>query len=233
MNDTSSPAPSANDAINAALSQQWDEAIRINLHILEENPDDIDAYNRLAFAYLQKEEIEQAKTAYQEVLKRDPYNQIAQKNLKKLEDPKASNGKTQIVSPRVFLEEPGKTKIISCVKLAPASTLAQVSCGQEVQMKVKKHCIEIRTTANTYLGALPDDISHKLNKYIQAGNQYQAIVRSIGKNLLTVLLREIARGEKYKDQPSFTSSRVYVPSPARVEPSRDMDDATSCEEQEE
>lgn len=233
MNDTSSPAPSANDAINAALSQHWDEAIRINLHILEENPDDIDAYNRLAFAYLQKEDIEQAKTAYQEVLKRDPYNQIAQKNLKKLEDKKTSNGKVPIVSPRMFLEEPGKTKIISCVKLAPTSVLAQVSCGQEVQMKVKKHCIEIRTTENTYLGALPDDISHKLNKYIQAGNQYQAIIRSTGKNLLTVLLREIARGEKYKDQPSFTSSRVYVPSPTRVEPSRDMDDATSCEEQEE
>ncbi len=233
MNDTSSPALSANDAINAALSQQWDEAIRINLHILEENPDDIDAYNRLAFAYLQKEKIEQAKTAYQQVLKRDPYNQIAQKNLKKLEDQKTSNRKMLIASPRMFLEEPGKTKVVSCIKLAPTSVLTQVSCGQEVQMKVKKHCIEIRTIANTYLGALPDDISHKLNKYIQAGNQYQAIIRSTGKNLLTVLIREIARGEKYKDQPSFTSSHVYIPSPSRVESSQDIEDATLCEEQEE
>jgi len=205
-------APSSTDAITAALSQNWNEAIRLNLLILEENPEDIDAYNRLGFAYLQQGDNEKARKAYHAVLKRDPYNQIAQKNLLKLQNKNEKGFVTTLVSPLMFLEEPGKTKIVSCVHPAPDSVMARLSCGQEVRLKVKKHCIEIRNDENTYLAALPDDISYKLGKYIQGGNEYKVVIRSIAKNTLTVFIREISRGEKYRHQPSFTPTSMYVSS---------------------
>lgn len=209
-----SPAITPADAINAALSQNWEEAIRLNLAILEQDPDNLDAYNRLGFAYNQVGNAEKAKKMYESVLKRDQYNQIAQKNLLKLQNKHTStgNGATAFISPLMFLEEPGKTKIVLCVNPAPANIIASLSCGQEVKMKVKKHCIEIRDDENRYLGALPDDISFKLSRYMDGGNEYKAVIRSIAKNNLTVFIREISRGKHYTNQPSFTSSNTFVAS---------------------
>ncbi|MCX8009103.1 MAG: tetratricopeptide repeat protein [Patescibacteria group bacterium] len=232
--NASNSAPSANDAINAALSQNWDEAIRINLLLLQENPDDIDAYNRLGFAYAKKGNETKAKEAYEHVLRKDPYNQIAQKNLKKLNSKHGNGFGTNFASPSMFIEEPGKTKLITCVNVAPLSVISKLCCGQEVYMKVKKHGIEIRDEEKVYLGALPDDISYKLTKYIQGGNEYKIFVRSAGKNTLTVFIKEIARGDKYKDQPSFTSSPSWTQSMnIKLESLNDRPDVNPNEDSEE
>ena len=47
-------------AISAALAQKWDEAVDINIKILQQNKNDIDAYNRLAYAYTHLGEIEKS-----------------------------------------------------------------------------------------------------------------------------------------------------------------------------
>lgn len=230
---SASPAKSnSTDAINAALSHNWEEAIRLNNLILESDPVNIDAFNRLGFAYTQQGNIDKAKKAYNSVLKLDAYNQIAQKNLVKLQNKNGSSSAITFVSPLMFLEEPGKTKIISCINPAPATVIATLSCGQEVKMKVKKHCIEIRNDANMYLGALPDDISYKLGKYIEGGNEYKVVIRSVAKNNLTVFIREMSRGSKYFDQPSFTPVSIYVSS-GRTDDSNEKPDTKATGEEEE
>ncbi len=201
-------------AIEKALQQDWKEAIHINTAIVEGDPSNIDALNRLAYAYLRLGEAAKAKRYYQKVLTLDPYNQIASKNLKKPSTPKrkghpSTNGQ---VSPLMFLEEPGKTKIVALVNLAPLRALSTLNAGQEVFLKAKKHCVEIRDGDGTYLGALPDDLSFKLIKFIGGGNQYTAVIKSIGKNQLILLLREVARGRRFAHQPSFITSVSYISS---------------------
>lgn len=228
---SASPATtSPRAAIAAALAQNWEEAIRLNLLILESDSDNLDAYNRLGFAYTQKGDTAKAKKSYQEVLKRDQYNQVAQRNIAKLQSNNGSNGSSAFVSPLMFLEEPGKTKIVLCVNPAPAKIIDGLSCGQEVTMKVKKHCIEIRDNANTYLAALPDDVSFKLGKYIEGGNQYKVVIRSTAKNNLTVFIREMSRGTKYLDQPSFTPTSTYIAS-GRLESGEKPDTSSTGEEE--
>ncbi len=229
-----SPSPastSSTSAINAALAQNWDEAVRLNLLILETDPDNIDAHNRLGFAYTQQGKSDKAKKAYEAVLKKDQYNQIAQKNLTKLQNTNGAGNGAAFVSPLMFLEEPGKTKIVACVNPAPTSVIANLSCGQEVAMKVKKHCIEIRSNDNLYLGVLPDDLSYKLGRYIEGGNEYKVVIRSISKNNLTVFIREISRGKKYIDQPSFTPVSTYVSS-GRVDEASEKPDTSATGEEE-
>ena len=204
----------SDQAVTAALAQNWKEAIRINLAIIKESKTDIEALCRLGYAYLKVGRIKEAKTTYEKVLTLDQYNQIAEKNLAKLVSLKkktlVTTG-TSAISPMMFLEEPGITKVVECIHVAPPQTLSTLSPGQDVSLKAKNHCVEIRTSQNTYLGALPDDISFRLIKLLTAGNTYRAIIKSVEKNALKVLVRETARGKRFANQPTFAASTSYVP----------------------
>ena len=200
-------------AIAAALAQDWKEAIRVNLAILKPDTCDIEALCRLAFAYLKTGQLLAAKRTYQKVLDLDKYNQIASKNLKKMTSLKRkdmANEACTFMSPMIFLEEPGKTKIVECVHVAPSHVLSTLSAGQEVFLKPKPHAIEVRTSSNTYIAALPDDMSFKLNKMMAGGNTYQTIVKGVEKKSVKVMLRELKRGKRFASQPSFTSTTSYV-----------------------
>lgn len=222
-------------AIAAALDQNWKEATRINSLLITINPKDIDAHNRLGFAYLKTGQLTQAKKIFERALKIDPYNQISLKNSKKLESLKKKDLDSlpnQHISPLHFLEEPGKTKIVSLVNPAQDRVLIALCAGQEVYMKPKNHCVEIRTGKNTYLGTLPDDISFKLLKLLSGGNTYQTIVKGIAKNSLTILIREMTRGKKFTDQPSFSSGVQYISITRDESKDRDIPDITPTGEDE-
>jgi tetratricopeptide (TPR) repeat protein len=210
MTDSNLPA----DAVAAALAQNWKEAIRINLGILKTQKDNIEALSRLAYAYLKTGQLTVAKKTYEKVLSIDQYNHIALKNVKKLGTLKKKDivsDSDKRMSPLMFLEEPGKTKIVDCINAAPHQVLSTLSAGEEVVLKAKNHCIEIRSTQNTYLAALPDDMSFKLIKLLEAENTYQVIVKSVEKNGLKVLIRELSRGKQFANQPSFTTTTSYIP----------------------
>ncbi|HUD18904.1 MAG TPA: tetratricopeptide repeat protein [Patescibacteria group bacterium] len=210
MTDSLLPAT----AVAAALSQNWKEALRINLSILKEIPDDVEALSRLAYAYTKTGQLTLAKKTYEKILDIDQYNQIAQKNIKKLATIKKKDVIQHIptnMSPMIFLEEPGKTKIAECIHIAPTQLLSTLSAGQEVVLKPKNHCVEIRSLTNVYLAALPDDLSFKMNKLIAAGNTYQVVVKSVDKNSLKVLIRELTRGKRFATQPSFINTTSYIP----------------------
>jgi Flp pilus assembly protein TadD len=68
-------------AVELALLGRWDEAVQMNLRILELFPDDIGAQNRLGKAYRELGRLEEAVAAYEESLRRHPSNPIARKNL--------------------------------------------------------------------------------------------------------------------------------------------------------
>ncbi|MDO8451880.1 MAG: tetratricopeptide repeat protein [bacterium] len=206
--------PTGDDAIHAALAQDWENAVKINTTLTKKSDKDIDSLNRLGFAYFKLGQLEKAKRCYTKVLSIDRYNQIALKNMKRLTSGKkvaAAIGAEGRLSPLMFLEDPGKTKIVSCVNPAPSRVLSVVSCGQEVFLKVKKHTVEVRDSNDAYLGALPDDVSFKLIKYTAAGNRYLAVVKSAGSTTLTVFIRELSRGKRFFNQPSFVSSTSYIP----------------------
>jgi tetratricopeptide (TPR) repeat protein len=199
-------------AVDAALSQSWTAAIEANLKILKEDKKNIASFNRLGFAYMNSGNKEEAVKTFQKVKKLDPYNVIAIKNLTKLgtmkdgTHPATPSG--NMVSPMMFLEDPGKTRIVQCVNIAPAQTLSHFSCGQEIFLRAKNHCVEVRDSLGVYLGALPDDLSFRLIKYLQANNEYNVHIKSVDNKNLTVFIRELSRGKKFSNQPSFASTQL-------------------------
>src|SRR5664279_4407503 len=93
-------------AIQTALVGDWEKAITLNKLILEEDPDEIDTLNRLAFAFLSQGNNKNAKTLYQKVLSLDMKNPIALRNLKRLTE--ESSKKVSFQLGNFFIEEPGK-----------------------------------------------------------------------------------------------------------------------------
>lgn len=194
-------------AIQAMLLGDWKNATSLNKALLNENPKDIDALNRLAYAFTILGKIQDARSIYRKVLKLDILNQIAIRNIKKLTD----FGPRQIAKSissikavnNIFLEETGKTKIISLVNTAQPKIIALLKTGQPVITAIKRSKIFIQDQNRQYLGVLPDDIGRRLIKLIKGGNAYEAYIKSAGEINVSVFIKEVKRAGRYKNQPSF------------------------------
>lgn len=210
--DTEDAILLAKMAADAALSSNWQDAIAINQKILKTNQEDVEALNRLARAQVCTGEIEKAQKTYKKALELDPYNIIASKNLNKINVSNGSgNGKNIVFSPNLtslFLSEPGKTKVIGLLNLAPPAILAVLNYGEEVHLNVKSHAVTLTTLDGVYIGALPDDTAHKLIAFITGGNKYEAFVKSVTPKSLTIFVRETERSEKFTNQPSFQANPI-------------------------
>lgn len=192
-------------AIKAAIQGAWLKAIELNNQILVQNPQNIPALNRLAKAHWETGNLTATKKIYQKVLKIDQYNPIATKNLKRLtgKTKKSVVGSKKLPSAEVFLEEPRKTKIVQVIRLTSPQRLAEIDSGSEVILVPKKHFIAVTRQDGVQLGSLPEDLSRRLIPLIKEGNRYEAFVKKIERHNLEILIREISRGRRFKDLPSF------------------------------
>ena len=203
----------AQAAITAALTGEWQQAVKVNEKILSLDSNSVEALNRLARAYACLGHAPKAEKTYKKVLQLDPYNIIAIKNLDKLSKSNGSfsavvagNGNTtQVNLAQMFLDEPGRTKLVNLLNLAPPSVLASLNCGESLTLNPKNHSISVTSQAGTYLGAFPDDVAHRLLSFITGGNKYEAYVRSNSTKNLTIFVRETQRSEKFGNQPTFQS----------------------------
>lgn len=200
-------------AIDAALDCRWTDALKLNKKILKLDPQNVDGLARLARVYLEMGRINLAKKYYLEVIKVDPYNPIALKNLKIIRSFKPNGCQSVIhlnggskLSASLFLQEPGKTKIVNLLKVAEPQKLSQAYCGMPVEMIIKARKITIVDGYSNYLGILPDDISHHLVRLVRGGSKYALFIKSIRVNGLSVLIKETFRSKRFKNQPSFLES---------------------------
>lgn len=194
-------------AIQAMLLGDWKNATSLNRTLINENPKDIDALNRLAYAFTVLGRIQDAKSTYRKVLKIDILNQIAIRNIKKLTGmgtKRIAKGLSPVKNVNyTFLEETGKTKIISLVNTAQPKIIALLTTGQPVVIAIKRSKIFVQSQNKQYLGVLPDDVGKRLIKLIKGGNTYTACIKSATEHSVSVFVRETKRVSRYKNQPSF------------------------------
>lgn len=215
-------------AISAALSSNWEEALILNQQILDLDPKNVEALNRLARAYFETGNLDFAKKNFESSLTYDPYNQIAAKFLKRIETFSKkgvkinSHNNHPLVSSDLFIEEPGKTKLVTLLKVAEPQKLSLLSSGVLVNLTIKNRVIAVLDQDDEYLGVIPDDLSHHLIRLMNGGNKYQALIKAIKVNGLSILIREVHRCPRFRNQPSFldglnaaftfSSDHIIVPS---------------------
>ena len=127
------------EAIDLAMQGQWQEAVTVNKEIIEDFPEDVDAYNRLGRAYMELGDYAQAKEAYGRAVELDRYNTIANRNLRRLNDLKetaASVAETRNkVEPQQFIEEIGKAGVVNLIDLAAKEERARMVAGDRCNLK--------------------------------------------------------------------------------------------------
>src|SRR5881398_504308 len=212
----------ADQAVAAALDADWTRAVDLNQKILEAAPDDIDAHNRLGRAYVEQGKVEEAKAAFAEVLKAEPYNSIAIRGLQRTTQlldhkSKAVTTKTK-TQPRLFIEDMGKTGILRLINPAPPHILARYSPGAECQLKEQEGLMAIHARDGELLGFLEPKVGRRLIDLIRTGNQYVAAIVSNDQQNARVAIREVLQSVENSSRISFpghhrpaeTKERAYI-----------------------
>lgn len=196
------------NAIDAAMSLHWDDAIEFNKKILKIDKMNIGAQLRLGFIYLQNNELEVAKKHYKAALKIQPSSPLAHENLEKIAV-LLGTGTTKPAekninfNPNLFLEIPGKTKSVALVNIGQKNILAQATIGEEIYLKTKKRKLEIRTKTGEFLGYLPDDLSKRMFLFLKGGSHYKAFIKEVSLSKVVIFIREEKRGKRVMRFSSF------------------------------
>jgi tetratricopeptide (TPR) repeat protein len=181
------------EAIDLAMQARWQEAVTVNKEIVKDYPEDVDAYNRLGRAYLELGQYKQARSAYESTVKLDPYNAIASRNIRRLNDIKETDHavvETVKVEPQQFIEEIGKAGVVNLNELAPKEKRARVVAGDRVALKPNGSILTVESSRGEYIGRVEPKHAQRLARMMQGGNQYSATVVRSTAETMTVMIRE-------------------------------------------
>lgn len=209
-------------AVKAALSQDWNTAKEINLQILDQDPQNIDAKTRLGKAYLELKEYQKARKCFKEVLAVDPINAVAKKNLELAKDEKRSptvNGK--IIN---MVQEPATSLCTSAEITAKGITASKLAMGTDLEIRVFSHMAKLYCyykDEKIELGVLKDPkVIKKLKEGKDMGATFSGTyVKGLDKEI-TVLITSslpIFEGERQELKPYI--KRDLVDGEGELEPS--------------
>jgi hypothetical protein len=181
------------EAIDLAMQARWREAVEVNQTIVKDFPEDVDAFNRLGRAYLELGKYKLAREAYGNAVKIDPYNSIASRNIRRLNDIKdtrAAEVETEKVEPQQFIEEIGKAGVVTLIELAPKEKRAYVVAGDKVVLKGTGSILNVESGRGQYIGRVEPKHAQRIARLMKGGNRYSAtVVRSVAEGM-TVMIRE-------------------------------------------
>jgi len=216
--------PKVQEAIKAALENNWEKALQLNQELIKKYPNDIDTNNRLARSYRESGQINQAKIYYQKVLKLDPYNPIAEKNLKRLSSIKKNDIDPKQIQATVksdtFLEEPGKTITTVLEDTAMPSVLAGLWTGDEVFLSKHHNNVAVLSSSGKRIGKIENGLAKNLAEHLRTGSKFESFIKSIilnegsykkGKSHVTIFIREKYRSPKIVSAPFPSDNYSFTP----------------------
>ncbi len=213
------------EAIDLAMQGNWREAVGVNKEIIDNFPGDVDAYNRLGRAYMELGQYSRAREAYSKTVEMDPYNAIANRNLRRINDIKETDSaevETDKVEPQHFIEEIGKAGTNTLYELAPKEIRARMVAGDKVTLKVDGSSLTVENRRGEYLGRVEPRHAQRLARLILGGNQYTAAVVRSTVEMMTIIIRETYQHPSQAGRLSFppkgteefrpyVSDRVFKP----------------------
>lgn len=200
------------NAIKAAIGKNWSEAITLNEQVLEITPDDLPTLNRLGIAHSMAKQNKKAIESFNRVLSLDPHNHIAKNNLLRLKANKKQGLANPFLQTVSFIEEPGKSKVVPLVSQGEPKLFSSLNIGEPVELSASKHKVKV-CKDSTFIGYLPDNISHRLLKLLTAGYKYKTVMKSVNPKNPQVFIQEIHTSKKLHGIPSFPlDDKEHLPS---------------------
>lgn len=211
----------AEEARRAAFEGNWEDAVTLNMQVIDRFQKDAEAFNRLGRAYLSLGNLDEAKEAYSKALRADPANLIARRNLQRLEILRGHGGKSSAdvtrpgTMPRTtaFLEEVGKTWVDELVNPGDLQILADVSPGEELQLSEEDGRLVARRATGERLGEVEPKTGRHVLDLMASGNRYEMFALGLSGQTLRTILREVFRDPSVATVVSFPrqiTSRAYL-----------------------
>ncbi len=201
-------------AIAAALEGDWKQAAAENRGLLNENPRDVEAANRLGKALTELGQKKQAIEAYRAALAADPSNAIARKNIARLEDTKAVKpprarpaAPREIAKVTTSLIEASDRAAEFVLQQANGPALAKLDPGDAAQLEPNARGIAVKSLTGELLGYIEPRAGLRLRRMIEGGNKYAAVIRAITSDHGAIVhVRETYKHPSLVGQASFLQS---------------------------
>ena len=200
------------EAISLALSGEWEQAAGVNRDILDAVPGDVEAMNRLGKALMELGQYGEAREVLGKVISAAPYNNIAKKNLARLDqlgNTPAANKQVRksVGAPQFFIEESGKSSMTTLHMPGAHTVVASVAPGDPVNLVVENNAICVYVRDDEYLGKVEPKLGRRLIKLIDGGNKYAAAIIGVKEQGISVIIREVYRHPSLHNVCSFPTKR--------------------------
>jgi hypothetical protein len=199
----------AQQAISLAMQSRWQEAAEVNQRLVALVHDDSQAYNRLGKAYTELGRISDARIAYEEALRSDAANLIAQRNLERLSRINESEVQEllrkagQKLDPTFFMEETGKTGVTLLDDVAESDLLATLTAGDQIQLEERDGRLVATAMDGTVLGNVEERLGARLIRLMATGNRYQAGIVGVDGTVVRIIVRETLQSPENSGRISF------------------------------
>lgn len=209
-------------AIQYALERRWEPAAAENRALLDDFPDDLEAANRLGKALTELDDLDGAAEAYGRTLAIDQLNQIARRNLARIEELRAAGGPARkrparrapaagkdagtprpaAVRPQALIEESGRSTEFTLLN-PNAQALRRVAAGDPAELVPNARGVFVRSLTGATIGRIEARAGLRLRRMMEGGNTYAAVMRRVTEGEVTIYVREMHRDASLADQPSF------------------------------
>ncbi|MDQ3855570.1 MAG: tetratricopeptide repeat protein [Chloroflexota bacterium] len=198
------------DAISQSESGSWADAVATNQAILDIEPDDVLALNRLGRALTKQGRLREALDAYDRARQADPANAIALRNtarlnaiLNEMDADTVDTVDSSELRPDHFIMETGRSAVLALDNLAEIHTLATVLPGDLLELRPDGPYLRLFTRSGAAVGTVPAERAHRLIELMSAGNEYTAVVVNSSVEGVRVLIRESFRSPQTRGKLAF------------------------------
>ena len=201
------------EAVNLAVNGEWERATEVNKAILELFPFDVEAMNRLAKALIELGSYLDARSVSNQVIEVAPYNNIAKKNMARIDhltaNPGAVNGGASRQAnqannvAQTFIEESGKSATTVIRNIRGNKNAVHVSPSDPVILEKERNSVTVKTLDGMLLGQVEPKIGNRLARLIDGGNKYSAAVLTVNEDGISIMIRETFKHRSLQNMLSF------------------------------
>ncbi len=210
------------ELVEAALDQSerglWSESAESNRAIVDLDPRDVSAHNRLGRSLTKLGRLREALDSYQRAVEVDPANAIALRNsarlqgvLENLEADTVAPANSSDIRADNFVMETGRSAVLELEDLSPADQVATILPGDTLELRVDGPYLRLYTLTGNPVGVVPARQAHRLIELLTAGSEYSADVVSASVNGVEVLIRETYRSPETRGKLPFPAVTRQAP----------------------
>lgn len=204
----------AQEAIEAALKKDWKRASLLNKEIIDYDDQNVPALNRLAKAYIEIDKYEDARKVLKVVLKLDPINPTAKKNLEYATAHRKALGTLPLPDTKSFIKEPGTTKEFIFIILAKGITAKKFYLGEPLTVKQEGHKVSLFKSSGELLGIFDTITAEKLITATKKGGNIKSYYLGGNEKEIHVLVKSsipIFKAEKQDLKPYIKRDTIEEP----------------------